>query len=75
MANKGDHQCHTQVKSFKVYLEEPGHVLFEINKASKEVFVIFQRFLKDLHQSENLVRGAMTWTKTALSVTAVRPPV
>jgi len=41
---------------------------FEVNKACKEGFAIFPRFLKYLLQSEDLVRGAATWTKTALSI-------
>jgi len=41
---------------------------FKVNKACKEVFAIFPRFLKDLLQSEDLVRGAATWTETALTI-------
>jgi len=35
-------------------------------------FVIFPRFLKDLLQSKDLVRGAATWTNTALSTLQFR---
>jgi len=41
---------------------------FEVNKACKEVFAIFPRFLKDLLQSEDLAHGAATWAKSALSI-------
>jgi len=51
----------------KVYLEDPGHLLFEVNKACKEVFVLIPRFFKDLLQIKGLVRAA-TWKKTALSI-------
>jgi len=43
-------------------------MLFTINKACKEIFAIFPRFLKDLLQSEDLVSGATTWTKIGLSI-------
>jgi len=43
-------------------------MLFEVNKTCKEVFAIFLRFLKDLLQSEDLVRGAATWAKSALFI-------
>jgi len=49
-----------------------GTWLFEVNKASKEVFAVFPRFLKDFLQSKNLVRGAVTWMKTALSILLFR---
>ena len=38
---------------------------FKIDKAYQEIFAILSRFLEDLLQSENLVRGAATRTKTA----------
>ena len=41
---------------------------FKIDKACKEIFVILARFLEDLFQSEDLVRGAATRTKTALTI-------
>jgi len=55
-------------KRSKVFLEEIDHMLFRDNKACKEVFTVFSIFLKDLLQSEDLVHGAATWTKTALSI-------
>jgi len=58
---------HISAKRFKIYVEEPGHRLFHINKACKVVFAIFPWFLKDLLQSKDLVRGAATWTKSASS--------
>ena len=42
--------------------------LFYINKACEYILWILQGFLQDLSQSENLVRGVATWTKTALAV-------
>ena len=41
---------------------------FKIDKACKEIFAILPRFLEDLLQRENLVRGAATRTKTALTI-------
>ena len=40
---------------------------FKIDKASKEIFAILPRFLEDWLQSEDLVRGAATRTKIALT--------
>jgi len=50
--------------SFKCFLE--------VNKACKEVFAMFLRFLKDLLQSEDLVGDAATWTKTTLPILQFR---
>jgi len=48
-------------KTLEILLKEPGHVcFFEVDKACKEVFVIFSRLLKDLLQSDDLIRGAAT---------------
>ena len=41
---------------------------FKIDKVCKETFAILPRFLEDLLQSEDLVRGAATRTKTALTI-------
>ena len=41
---------------------------FEIDNACKEIFAISPRSLKDLFQSEDLVCGAATRTKTALTI-------
>ena len=41
---------------------------FEIDKACKEIFTVLPRFLGDLLQSEDLVRGTATRTKTALDI-------
>jgi len=44
-----------------------SYAFLNANKACKEVFAIFPRFLKD-SLSEDLVRGAATRTKTTLSI-------
>ena len=41
---------------------------FKIDKACKEIFAILPRFLEDLLPREDLVRGAATRTKTALTI-------
>ena len=41
---------------------------FKIDKQCKEIFAILPRFLKDLLQSEDLVHGAATRTKTTLTI-------
>ena len=41
---------------------------FKIDKACKEIFAILPRFLKDLLQSKDLIRGAATRTKTVLTI-------
>ena len=41
---------------------------FKIDKACKEIFAILPRFLEDLLQSEDLVRGAAIRTKIALTI-------
>ena len=43
-------------------------MLFQDRKAFKKIFAIIPRFLEDLRQSEDLVRGAATRTKTALTI-------
>ena len=40
---------------------------FKIDKACKEIFAIFPRFLEDLLQSEDLARDAATRKKTVLA--------
>jgi len=42
-------------------------MLFRGQQNMQKGIAIFPRFLKDLFQSEDLVRGAATWAKTALS--------
>ena len=41
---------------------------FKIDKACKEIFGLLPRFLEDLLWSGDLVRGAATRTKTALTI-------
>jgi len=45
-----------------------ANCLFEVDKACKEVFTILPKFLKDILQNEDLVRGIEIRTKTALSI-------
>ena len=63
-----DHLRHTPAKFSKVYPGELCHMLFQDRKACKKIFAIIPRFLEDLRQSEDLVRGAATRTKTALII-------
>ena len=42
-----------------------------LDKACKEIFATLPRFLEELLQSEDLVRGAATRTKTALTILLV----
>jgi len=59
-----------------IFLQNPPNFLsrkpvicfFEVNKAFKEIFAIFIRLLKDWIQSKDLVRGAVTRTKTTLPI-------
>ena len=48
--------------------KNPVICLFWINKACEDIFCIPQEFLKNWPESENLARGAATWTKTALAI-------
>ena len=68
MERKTDHRGHTPAKSSKVYPEELGHMLFRDRQRMQKIFAILPRFLEDLLQSENLVRGAASRTKTALTI-------
>ena len=63
-----DYQRHTPAKSSKVYPGSSVIYFFKIDKVCKEIFAILPRFFEDWHQSEDLVRGAATRTKTALVI-------
>ena len=64
-----DYQRHAPAKPSNANPEELSVLcFFKINKTCKEIFAILPRFLEDLLQSEDLVRGAATRTKTALAL-------
>jgi len=59
---------------FKVYFEELVHMLLR-DQQCRVVFAIFSRFFEDLLQSEDLVHGAATGMKIALSIHQIWIPL
>ena len=68
LVHSTDHKSHIPPKPSIVYPRNLAMRFFKIDKACKEIFAILSSFLKDLLQSEDLVQGAATWTKTTLAI-------
>ena len=56
------HLCRIPAARSRAYPEEPGHIPFLSQRSMRIRICILLEFLKDL------VRGAATWTKTALTI-------
>ena len=63
-----DYQRPTNVKPPKAYSEDLGYMLFQVRQSMQRNLCHLSGFLEDLLHSEDLVRCAMTRTKTALAI-------
>ena len=62
------HQCYTAAALSRAFLEKPGHMPSLIQEGMLKHLLHTSWNFQDLPQTENLVRGATTWTNITLAI-------